>query len=90
MIGPGSKGPAYGTGGLAKARSGKTGRLPLRAVGHIEITERDLEILTWVTRHGLVTVEQIAKKFFPTSFWALGSLPAGTEALYSKPAPPPS
>ena len=31
------------------------------------MTERDIEILAWVTRHGVVTVEQIARRFFPTS-----------------------
>jgi hypothetical protein len=41
--------------------------LPLRAAGSIQITERDIRILAWVARHGLVTVEQIAKKFFPPS-----------------------
>jgi len=40
--------------------------------GHVlgspyEITERDVEILTWVTRHGVVTVVQIASRFCPTS-----------------------
>lgn len=33
----------------------------------IQITERDREIVTWVCRHGIVTVEQIARKFFPPS-----------------------
>ena len=42
------------------------GRMPLRAAGHMHLTERDLDILVWVARHGIVTVDQIAAKFFPT------------------------
>lgn len=65
MIGPVTP---SGTGGFNKpGKAGSGGRLPLRAHGHLEVTERDLEILAWVTRHGIVTVEQIARKFFPTS-----------------------
>lgn len=30
------------------------------------ITPRDLDVLTWVARHGIVTTEQIARQFFPT------------------------
>ena len=55
------KTPIRRTGSLTKA-----GRLPLRAHGHVEITDRDVEILTWVARHGVVTVEQIARRFFPS------------------------
>ena len=60
-------GPVTPSGGLKPGKAGSGGRLPLRAHGHLEVTERDLEILAWVTRHGLVTVEQIASRFFPTS-----------------------
>jgi hypothetical protein len=42
------------------------GRMPLRAAGHIQLTERDCDIIIWVARHGIVTVDQIAAKFFPT------------------------
>ena len=41
-------------------------RLPLRAHGHMQLTDRDVEILVWVARHGIVTVDQITVKFFPT------------------------
>ena len=30
------------------------------------LTDRDIEILRWVARHGVVTTEQIARRFFPT------------------------
>ena len=42
------------------------GRLPLRAQGHMTLTDRDREILRWITRHGVVTIDQITRKFFPT------------------------
>ena len=32
----------------------------------MQITDRDIDILVWVARHGIVTVDQIATKFFPT------------------------
>ena len=41
-------------------------RLPLRAHGHMQLTDRDEEIIVWVARHGFVTVDQITAKFFPT------------------------
>ena len=41
-------------------------RLPLRALGHMQLTDRDEEILVWVARHGIVTLDQITAKFFPT------------------------
>lgn len=41
-------------------------RRALRAAGHMQLTARDYEILTWVARHGIVTVDQIARRFFPT------------------------
>ncbi len=50
------------TGGAAP--EGK--RLPLKAAGHMHVTERDVDILSWVARHGIVTVDQIARRFFPT------------------------
>lgn len=55
--------------GAAPKRTGeltKAGTLPLRSTGRVEITDRDIAILTWVARHGIVTVEQITRKFFPT------------------------
>jgi len=36
---------------------------------HARVTERDLGILRWMTRHGLVTADQVAHQFF-TSPWA--------------------
>lgn len=39
--------------------------LPVGSSQRAELTERDIDILTWITRHGVVTTEQIAKKFFP-------------------------
>lgn len=42
----------------------------------MQLTERDEEILTWVARHGYVTVDQIARKFFPTK--------QGTSAAYQR------
>jgi DNA-binding CsgD family transcriptional regulator len=41
-------------------------RLPLKAQGHMQLTDRDNDILRWVARHGIVTVDQIARCFFPT------------------------
>lgn len=56
----------------------KTGanRLPLRAHGHMQLTDRDVEILVWVARHGIVTVDQISAKFFPT--------PSGKSACFQR------
>ena len=34
-----------------------------------ELTPRDITILAWIGRHGIVTAEQIARKFF-TSLWS--------------------
>jgi len=42
------------------------GTLPLRAAGRMQITDRDIQILIWVARHGIVTADQIARQFFPT------------------------
>jgi DNA-binding CsgD family transcriptional regulator len=39
--------------------------LPVGSSKRAELTDRDIDILTWITRHGVVTTEQIAKKFFP-------------------------
>jgi len=33
-------------------------------VGGVRMTDRDIEILTWVGRHGVVTPQQVARKFF--------------------------
>lgn len=41
-------------------------RYPLRAQGSMRLTDRDVDILKWVARHGIVTTDQIARKFFPT------------------------
>lgn len=47
----------------------KTARSMSRAVQHFHVqpNDRDREIMTWVARHGIVTQEQIARKFFPAS-----------------------
>jgi len=50
--------------------------LPLRAVGRMQLTERDIDILIWVARHGIVTADQIARRFFPT--------PQGRSACYQR------
>lgn len=42
----------------------------------MQITDRDIDILVWVARHGIVTVDQIATKFFPT--------PQGRSACYQR------
>lgn len=54
--------------------SGGAGRrnVPVREHRHIQITPRDVQILAWVTRHGIVTIEQIAEHFFPGS-WGVSS-----------------
>lgn len=41
--------------------------LPVGSSRRVELTDRDIAILTWITRHGLVTVDQIAGRFFPGS-----------------------
>jgi hypothetical protein len=46
-------------------RKSETRKIALRASGHIQITDRDVEILGWVATHGVVTVAQIARRFFP-------------------------
>ena len=43
------------------------------------ITDRDLEILRWIGRHGMVTAEQVASKFF-----ARGPGVVGTRAAYRR------
>jgi hypothetical protein len=40
-----------------RRRSGRRARGP-------ELTERDIEILRWMTRHGVVTAELVGKRFF--------------------------
>jgi len=54
------------TGGSATGTRPPLGRHPIRAAGHIQLTDRDIEILIWVTRHGVVSIAQIARRFFPT------------------------
>jgi len=39
-------------------------RLPVRGGPGWQVTPRDIEILQWVGRHGLVTPEQLGRKFF--------------------------
>ena len=39
-------------------------RLPSRRATGPQLTERDLDILRWIARHGVVTVEDVAVKFF--------------------------
>ncbi len=41
--------------------------LPVGSRHRIEVTDRDVAILLWITRHGVVTVEQIARRLFPGS-----------------------
>src|ERR1019366_1619531 len=53
------------TGAKTGAPGSGANRLPLRALGHMQLTDRDEEILIWVARHGFVTVDQSATKFFP-------------------------
>lgn len=38
-----------------------------RAPSTLRLTDRDIEILVWVARHGIVTQDQIARRFFPPS-----------------------
>lgn len=45
-------------------KKSKAPTVALRASGHIQITDRDVEILAWVATHGVVTVAQIARRFF--------------------------
>jgi hypothetical protein len=54
------------TGGTTRG-AGSRVVLPVGTTRRIELTDRDLDILTWVTRHGVVTIEQITRKFFPGS-----------------------
>jgi len=54
------------TGEIPKGSRLPLARHPIRATGHVQLTNRDIEILTWVTRHGMVSLAQIARKFFPT------------------------
>lgn len=50
--------------------------IPLRGGGTLWPQERDDEILKWVARHGIVTVDQMAAKFFAT--------PQGRSACYQR------
>lgn len=51
--------------GLRNTTRTAHGVLPVGSARRVELTDRDIEILTWITRHGIVTVEQIARRFFP-------------------------
>lgn len=50
--------------------------MPKRPPERMQITERDVDICVWVARHGIVTVDQIARQFFPT--------PQGKSAAYQR------
>lgn len=50
----------------------------------MQITGRDLEILRYVNRHGVVTAGQVAGRFFGTASAAYRRLKALTEAGYLK------
>lgn len=45
-----------------------------------QITDRDVEILKWITRHGVVTPDLVAKQFF----WRAEEKRAGTRAAYQR------
>ena len=53
--------PQAKRGGRKESPRGVPPRVPIR------ITERDTDILVWVARHGIVTMEQIARRFWPPS-----------------------
>jgi len=52
-------------GGRKRITAVSEARLPYRAAGHVQITPRDIAILEWVATHGIVTVAQIGRHFFP-------------------------
>lgn len=47
--------------------------LTVRRAHGPEVTDRDIEILTWVGRHGVVTPEQVAARFFWREDGTVGS-----------------
>lgn len=57
----------------ARRRSGRRAHSP-------EVTERDVEILRWITRHGVVTAELVGRRFF----WRPGVNDYGKWAAYRR------
>jgi hypothetical protein len=45
---------------------------PGTAKAHPEVTELETEILTWIGRHGVVTAQQVAKRFFTRDDGSVG------------------
>lgn len=50
--------------GVRKARRPARRRLAGRRACGSQLTPRDLEILRWITRHGVVTAELVGRRFF--------------------------
>ena len=68
MAGPNSAGGSSSVRKMTQSSANGAGPktvLPVGSSKRAELTERDIDILTWITRHGVVTTEQIATKFFP-------------------------
>lgn len=64
---------------VARRTGGGTGPgtyVPVAAKSRLQITERDIAMLVWIARHGLVTMDQIIRKWFPT--------PHGRSAAYQR------
>ena len=47
--------------------------MPRAPGGKAQITPRDREILGWIGRHGIVTPDQVARRFFPRPDGTVGS-----------------
>jgi hypothetical protein len=68
-----------------KSDAGKSGDAPRRTRRRRrprkpELTDRDCEIVRWITRHGVVTTEQVARKFF----WREETQTVGIWAAYRR------
>src|SRR4051812_17369784 len=55
-------------------------RLANRRARGLHLTDRDLEILQWIARHGVVTVEMVGHRFF----WRPKTEKYGTWAAYRR------
>lgn len=50
--------------------------VPVAAKSRLQLTDRDIAMLIWITRHGFVTMEQITRRWFPS--------PHGRSAAYQR------
>jgi hypothetical protein len=83
---PGRAAKQPSTGAKGKSRDSRALTLPLRGSEKskspvLQITPRDREILAWITRHGVVSINQVANRFFVTGTDAV-SFEAARRRLY--------